>query len=403
MAVMQLVGYQLPLKHTHKEEELHIVLPCTSVVSSSCHSDFAGYLCYQCVVVQPLHKLHVVSPEEDFVHCGSLSRMQTIGKLMKVYITRRIPPEGMKILSSATGVCEVSMWDSDEPVPRTELLKGVQGAHGLLCMLSDKIDAELLDAAGPNLKVISTMSVGFDHLILDAIKKRGIRVGYTPDVLTDATAELTVALLLATARRLPEGVEAVKNGDWTSWKPLMLCGYGLSGSTVGVIGLGRIGMAIARRLMPFGVKRLLYSGRTTKADAAEVSGEFVPLDTLVSESDFIVVSCSLTPETQGLCDKAFFSKMKNTAVFINSSRGAVVNQEDLYEALTSGQIAAAGLDVTTPEPLPTNHPLLTLNNCVVLPHIGSATYSTRGVMAALSARNLLEGLQGGEMPSELAF
>ncbi|KAI3351775.1 hypothetical protein L3Q82_020605 [Scortum barcoo] len=326
--------------------------------------------------------------------------MQTAARLMKVYLTRRIPQEGMKILSAA-GVCEVSLWDSDEPVPRAELLRGVQGAHGLLCLLSDKIDAEVLDAAGPNLKVISTLSVGFDHLALDEIKKRGIRVGYTPDVLTDATAELTVALLLATARRLPEGVEEVKNGGWSSWKPLWLCGYGLSGSTVGVIGLGRIGMAIARRLMPFGVKRLLYSGRTAKAYAAEVNGEFVPLDTLVSESDFIVVSCSLTPETQGLCDKVFFSKMKNTAVFVNSSRGSVVNQEDLYDALTSGQIAAAGLDVTTPEPLPTNHPLLTLKNCVVLPHIGSATYSTRGVMAALSANNLLGGLQGTDMPSEL--
>ncbi|XP_071373432.1 glyoxylate reductase/hydroxypyruvate reductase [Centroberyx affinis] len=328
--------------------------------------------------------------------------MQTVQKLMKVFVTRRIPQEGMKILSQA-GVCKVSLWDSDEPVPRTELLKGVEGAHALLCLLSDKIDAEVLDAAGPNLKVISTLSVGFDHLALDEIKKRGIRVGYTPDVLTDATAELTVALLLATARRIPEGVEEVKNGGWSTWKPLWLCGYGLSGSTVGVIGLGRIGLAIARRLKPFGVKRLLYSGRTAKPHAAEVDGEFVPLDTLVSESDFVVVSCSLTPETQGLCDKAFFSKMKNTAVFINSSRGNVVNQEDLYQALSSGQIAAAGLDVTTPEPLPTNHPLLTLKNCVVLPHIGSATYSTRGIMADLSARNLLAGLQGTDMPSELTF
>ncbi|KAF7668007.1 hypothetical protein LDENG_00036860 [Lucifuga dentata] len=328
--------------------------------------------------------------------------MHAVQNLMKVFVTRRIPQEGMKILSQA-GVCEVSLWDSDEPVPKTELLKGVQGAHGLLCLLSDKIDGDVLDAAGPNLKVISTLSVGFDHMALDEIKKRQIRVGYTPDVLTDATAELTVALLLATARRIPEGVEEVKNGGWSSWKPLWLCGYGLSDSTVGIIGLGRIGMAIARRLKPFGVKRLLYSGRTAKNHAAEVDAEFVPLDTLVSESDFVVVSCSLTPETQGLCDKNFFSKMKNTAVFVNSSRGAVVNQEDLYQALSSGQIAAAGLDVTTPEPLPTNHPLLTLKNCVVLPHIGSATYSTRSTMAALAARNLICGLQGTDMPSELTM
>lgn len=328
--------------------------------------------------------------------------MQKVAKLMKVFVTRRIPPEGMQILSSA-GVCEASVWDSDEPVPRTELLKGVQGAAGILCLLSDKIDAEVLTAAGPDLKVISTLSVGFDHLALDEIKKRGIRVGYTPDVLTDATAELTVALLLATARRLPEGVEEVKSGGWSTWKPLWLCGYGLSGSTVGIIGLGRIGMAIAQRLMPFGVKRLLYTGRSAKPDAVAVNGEYVPMDTLLSQSDFIVISCALTPETQGLCDKAFFSKMKNTAVLVNTSRGAVVNQEDLYEALKNGQIAAAGLDVTTPEPLPTDHPLLTLKNCVVLPHIGSATYSTRGIMSSLAARNLLAGLQGTDMPSELTI
>ncbi|KAJ3588160.1 hypothetical protein NHX12_011754 [Muraenolepis orangiensis] len=320
--------------------------------------------------------------------------------MMKVFLTRRLPQEAATLLSQAE-VCDVSLWDSDEPVPRAELLKGVKGAHGIVCLLSDKIDVEVLDAAGPNLKVISTLSVGFDHMAMDEIKKRGIRVGYTPDVLTDATAELTVALLLATARRLPEGVEQVKNGGWSSWKPLWLCGYGLSGSTVGVIGLGRIGLGIARRLKGFGVKRLLYSGRTAKPHAAEVDGEFVTLDTLVAESDFVVVSCSLTPATQGMCDKAFFSKMKKTAIFVNSSRGSVVNQEDLYQALSSGQIAAAGLDVTTPEPLPTDHPLLTLKNCVVLPHIGSATYSTRGVMAELCARNLLGGLQGTDMPSEL--
>uniref|UniRef100_A0A8C1R5V7 Glyoxylate reductase/hydroxypyruvate reductase n=1 Tax=Cyprinus carpio TaxID=7962 RepID=A0A8C1R5V7_CYPCA len=326
--------------------------------------------------------------------------MMSAQQMLKVFVTRRIPQEGMKILKKA-GMCNLSVWDSDEPVPRAELLKGVADAHGLLCLLSDKIDAEVLNAAGPNLKVISTLSVGFDHLAIDEIKKRGIRVGYTPDVLTDATAELTVALLLATARRLPEGVEEVKNGGWSTWKPLWLCGYGLSGSTVGVIGLGRIGLAIARRLKPFGVKRLLYTGRQPKPQAQEVDGEYVPLDTLVRESDFVVVSCSLAPDTQSLCDKTFFSKMKKTSIFINTSRGAVVNQEDLFEALSSGQIAAAGLDVTTPEPLPTSHPLLTLKNCVVLPHIGSATYSTRGVMSALTANNLLAGLTGSEMPSEL--
>ncbi|XP_030421981.1 glyoxylate reductase/hydroxypyruvate reductase-like isoform X2 [Gopherus evgoodei] len=285
---------------------------------------------------------------------------------MQVFVTRRIPREGLAALSQA-GVCSIQQWESDEPIPRSELLAGVAGKHGLLCLLSDRIDKEVLDAAGSNLKIISTLSAGFDHLALEEIKKRGIRVGYTPDILTDATAELSVALLLATCRRLPESVEEVKNGGWTTWKPLWMCGYGLSNSSVGIIGLGRI----------------------------------VPLAKLAEESDFVVVTCSLTPDTKGMCNKDFFSRMKKTSVFINTSRGAVVNQEDLYQALVSGQIAAAGLDVATPEPLPTDHPLLSLKNCVILPHIGSATYATRSAMSVLSANNLLAGLKGESMPSEL--
>ncbi|ELK12999.1 glyoxylate reductase/hydroxypyruvate reductase isoform X2 [Pteropus alecto] len=321
-------------------------------------------------------------------------------RLMKVFITRRIPAEGRAALARASD-CEVEQWDSDEPIPYKDLERGLTGAHGLLCLLSDCVDKKLLDTAGANLKVISTLSVGVDHLALDEIKKRGIRVGYTPDVLTDATAELAVSLLLTTCRRLPEAIEEVKNGGWTSWKPLWLCGYGLKESTVGIIGLGRIGQAIARRLKPFGVQRFLYTGRQPKPkEAAEFQAEFVTTSQLAAESDFIIVSCSLTPATKGLCNSAFFQQMKKTAVFVNISRGEVVNQDDLYQALTSSQIAAAGLDVTTPEPLPTNHPLLTLKNCVILPHIGSATYGTRNTMSLLAANNLLAGLRGEPMPSE---
>ncbi|XP_036891656.1 glyoxylate reductase/hydroxypyruvate reductase isoform X1 [Sturnira hondurensis] len=329
-------------------------------------------------------------------------------QLMKVFVTRRIPPEGRAALARATD-CEVEHWDSDEPVPIKELERGMAGAHGLLCLLSDHIDKRLLDIAGANLKVISTLSVGVDHLALDEIKKRclirsGIRVGYTPDVLTDATAELAVSLLLTTCRRLPEAIEEVKNGGWTTWKPMWMCGYGLTASTVGIIGLGRIGQAIARRLKPFGVQRFLYTGRQPRPqEAAEFQAEFVSAPQLVAESDFVVVSCSLTPETKGLCNKDFFQRMKKTAVFVNISRGDVVNQDDLYQALANGQIAAAGLDVTTPEPLPTNHPLLTLKNCVILPHIGSATYRTRNTMSVLAANNLLAGLRGEPMPSELTL
>ncbi|XP_067171583.1 glyoxylate reductase/hydroxypyruvate reductase-like isoform X2 [Apteryx mantelli] len=327
--------------------------------------------------------------------------MRTARWAMEVFVTRRIPAAGLRALSEAGG-CTVQQWDSNEPVPRAELLAGVAGKQGLLCLLSDRIDKEVLDAAGSGLKVISTMSVGFDHLALHEIKKRGIRVGYTPDVLTDATAELSVALLLATCRRLPESVEEVKNGGWTTWKPLWMCGYGLSDSIVGILGLGRIGQAVARRLKPFGVKKFLYAGSHPKPEiAAEFQAEFVPITRLAEESDFIVVTCALTPETQGICNKDFFCRMKKNSVFINTSRGAVVNQEDLYNALVNGQIAAAGLDVTTPEPLPTDHPLLSLKNCVILPHIGSATYTTRNTMSVLAANNLLAGLKGEPMPSEL--
>ncbi|XP_053321799.1 glyoxylate reductase/hydroxypyruvate reductase-like [Spea bombifrons] len=327
--------------------------------------------------------------------------MRAVHKLMKVFVTRRIPPEGQKLLSQAE-ICNVDQWDSDEPIPRAELLKRVAGAHGLLCLLSDKIDKEVLDTAGPDLKIISTLSVGFDHLALDEIKKRGIRVGYTPDVLTDATAELSVALLLATCRRIPEAMEEVKNGGWKTWAPMWMCGYGLSNSTVGVIGLGRIGLAISRRLAPFGVKKFLYTGRQPRPEKAEeINAEYVSCEKLAEDSDFVIVTCSLTPETEGLCNKEFFGRMKKTAIFINTSRGSVVNQDDLYNALASGQIAAAGLDVTTPEPLPPTHPLLSLKNCVILPHIGSATYDTRNAMSVLTVNNLLKGLTGEPMPCEL--
>ncbi|XP_071498272.1 glyoxylate reductase/hydroxypyruvate reductase-like [Diadema antillarum] len=320
------------------------------------------------------------------------------GKKPKVYVTRRIPQEGLDLLSKD---CEVSMWDSDDAVPKEELLKGVVGASGLFCLLSDRIEVGVLDAAGPQLKVISTLSVGFDHIDVNECKKRGIRIGYTPDVLTDATAELTVGLLLTTSRRLAEGVANVKNGGWGTWKPMWLTGPGLLNSTVGIVGLGRIGMGVAQRLKPFGVKRFLYSGNREKPEAASLPAEFVPFETLIRESGFVVVCCALTPSTKGLFNKQVFEKMSSNAIFINISRGAVVNQDDLYDALTTGQIRAAGLDVTTPEPLPTDSPLLKLSNCVVFPHIGSAAEETRIAMTVLASRNMLAGLIGEEMPEEV--
>ncbi|KAG5286869.1 hypothetical protein AALO_G00019660 [Alosa alosa] len=321
--------------------------------------------------------------------------------LPRVYVTRSMPPDGLDILRKS-GQVQFDMWDSDDPVPRAELLKKVKGVDALFCVLTEKIDAELLDAAGPNLRVVSTMSVGYDHLSLDELKKRGIRVGYTPDVLTDAVAELTVALLLCTSRRLVEATHEAKTGGWGTWRTLWLCGYELANSTVGIMGLGRIGLAIAERLKPFKVKKFIYSDVSPRPELAnQIQAEYVSMDELAKQSDFLAVCCALTPETQGICNKELFSKMKDTSIFINTSRGGVVNQEDLYEALSTGQIAAAGLDVTVPEPLPTSHPLFTLKNCVILPHIASASFTTRNAMSSLAANNLLAGLRGDPMEKEL--
>ncbi|XP_075787361.1 glyoxylate reductase/hydroxypyruvate reductase-like isoform X2 [Pelodiscus sinensis] len=299
----------------------------------------------------------------EFHGWGTVQAPEAAGKqLPRVYVTRRIPPEGMKILSQS-GICSVEQWDSDEPVPRSELLRRVAGIQGLYCLLTEQIDAEVLGAAGPSLQVVSTMSVGYDHVSLEELKK---------------------------------------SGGWGTWKPLWMCGAGLADSTVGILGLGRIGAAVAARLKPFGVKSFLYADTDPRPDvASKIPAECVPLDDLAQHSDFIVVSCALTAATRGICDHRLFSRMKDTAVFVNTSRGGIVNQEDLYQALVNGQIAAAGLDVTEPEPLPTEHPLFQLKNCVILPHIASATLATRNAMAALAASNLLAGLQGQAMGKEV--
>jgi len=196
-------------------------------------------------------------------------------------------------------------------------------------------------------------------------------------------------------------VSAVKSGEWTAWRPLWMCGHGLAGATVGIVGLGRIGFAVAKRLRPFSVSRILYCGHKEKSYAADVAAQLVSFDDLLALSDFVIVTCPLSDETRNLFNVSTFSRMKHTSIFINVSRGALVNQPDLYSALKSGVIAAAGLDVTTPEPLPVSDPLLTLDNCVILPHIGSATVETRTTMSLLTARNILSALSGKQMPAQL--
>jgi lactate dehydrogenase-like 2-hydroxyacid dehydrogenase len=309
----------------------------------------------------------------------------------EVLVTRRIPRAGLERVQEE---CTLRFWDSDEPIPRATLLEWVKGVEGIYCLLTEQIDDELLDAAGPSLKVVSTMSVGYDHVDVEACARRGVAVGNTPGVLTETTADLTVALMLAAARRLPEAVDAVRQGAWSTWKPEWMAGYDLFGSTVGIIGLGRIGSAVARRVRGFDCRILYYDPYPNDGVAAAVGAEYADMDTLLAESDFITIHSQLTPQTRNMLNAEAFRKMKPSAVLVNTSRGGTVDQDALYDALKGGEIAAAGLDVTVPEPLPPNHKLLTLPNCVVLPHIASASYATRSKMAVLAADNLIAGVTG---------
>jgi glyoxylate/hydroxypyruvate reductase len=314
----------------------------------------------------------------------------------RTLVTRRIPQAGLELVQKET---EVRQWDSDEPIPRETLLEWVKGVDGLYCLLTERIDEELLDAAGPSLKVVSTLSVGYDHIDVKACRRRNIAVGNTPGVLTETSADLAVALLLATARRLPESIDAVRNGEWTTWKPEWMAGYDVYNSTVGIVGLGRIGAAVARRLHGGFNCRILYNSPSPKPEVAEPLGaEFTDFPDLLAESDFISIHVPLNAQTRHLFNADAFRRMKRTAILINTSRGGTVDQEALYDALVSGEIAAAGLDVTTPEPLPTDHPLLRLPNCVILPHIASASYATRSKMALLAAENIVAGVKGLPLP-----
>jgi len=314
-----------------------------------------------------------------------------------VFVTRRIPRLASERIRDAIG--DVRQWESDEVIERPTLLEQVAGVDGLYCLLTDRIDAGLLDAAGPQLKVVSTMSVGYDHVDVAACVARGVLVGNTPGVLTETTADLAVALLLATARRLPEAIDAVKEGAWGPWTPEWMTGTDVYGSTVGIVGLGRIGAAVARRLAGFNC-RILYSGsRPRPEEAGRVGAQYVDFSTLLAESDFVSVHCPFNEETRHLFNAGAFRRMKRSAVLINTTRGGVVDQDALYQALVEGRIAAAGLDVTTPEPLPPDHPLLTLPNCIVLPHIGSASIATRTQMALMAAENLIAGVQGQPLPN----
>ncbi|MEH7384789.1 D-glycerate dehydrogenase [Bacillus sp. JJ1521] len=302
-----------------------------------------------------------------------------------VFITRKLSEEVIQPLKE---IAEVHIWNEEErAVPREVLLEEAKKADALLTMLSEKIDKELLDEA-PKLKVIANLAVGFDNIDVEYANQKGIAVCNTPDVLTDTTADLTFALLLATARRVVEAAEFVRNGEWKSWSPLLLAGHDVHHKTIGIVGMGKIGEAVAKRATGFEMD-ILYHNRSRKLDAEERTGaSYVAFEELIETSDFIVCLTPLTEETRGLFNQENLKKMKKSAVFINASRVPVVDEDALYEALISGEIAAAGLDVFAKEPVDADHPLLTLPNVVALPHIGSSSTETRTAMMELCSKNI---------------
>jgi len=311
----------------------------------------------------------------------------------KVFVTRLLPQEAMNKIHS---FCDAKVWEGELPPPRDVLLQSITDVEGLLSLLTDKVDAELMDRA-KRLRVISNCAVGFDNVDVQEATKRGIVVGNTPGVLTDTTADFAFALLMAAARRVVEGDRVVRAGKWKTWGPMTLLGQDVHNSTLGIVGLGRIGSAVAKRAQGFAMKILYTSHVRNKEAESELGVEYATMDRLLAESDFITLHTNLTPETHHLIGREEFQRMKRTAVLVNTSRGPIVDNMALYEALRAGRIAYAALDVTEPEPLPADHPLLTLENVIVVPHIASASVATRTKMAVMAADNLIAGLKG-EMP-----
>lgn len=313
-----------------------------------------------------------------------------------VFVGRRIPEVGLKLLREH---CTVRLHEGDLPPTRSELLAGISGCAGVLSLLSDRIDAEVFQAAGSQLKVVSNFAVGFNNIDVGEARRRGIAVGNTPDVLTEATADIAVALMLSAARVIPNAARDARDGKWKTWEPLGWIGQDLGKKTLGIVGMGRIGEAVAHRLRRGWDMEILYTSRTAKPNVDKrLQARHVSLPELCQESDFISIHTALTEETRDLIGAPEFEAMKSTAVVVNTARGEVVDQPALVEALATKQIFAAGLDVCTPEPLPTDHRLFELDNCLVVPHIGSATTLTRNAMATRAAENIVAGIQGQALP-----
>jgi glyoxylate reductase len=311
----------------------------------------------------------------------------------KVYVTRKILEPALSMLLKE---CNVVLNNKDRPPTRKEILKNIRNKDGILCMLSDKIDAEVMAAAGPKLKVISSYSTGVDHIDVDEATKRGIHVTFTSNILAEATADLTFALILALARKIIEANEFTKRKQWkVGWMPNLLLGTEVYGMTLGIIGLGRIGTAVARRAKGFNMK-IIYHNRSTRNSQieSELKAEYVDINYILEQSDFLSIHTTLNNDSFHLLDEPKFRKMKKTACIINTARGQIINEPDLIKALKNNWIAGAGLDVYEKEPLSNSNPLLKMKNVIVLPHIGSATYQTRSKMSEVAVQNLLNILKG---------
>jgi glyoxylate reductase len=314
----------------------------------------------------------------------------------KIFVTRRIPEVGLDAIKQA---CDGEVWPDALPPTYAIIRQKIAACEGLVALLTDKIDAALLDAA-PRLKVVSNYAVGFNNIDVSAATARGIAVGNTPGVLTDATADMAFCLLIAAARRLVEGHGYTLSGRWKTWEPLGHLGQDLVGRTLGVLGMGRIGYALARRCHGgWDMKVLYHDVQPNEHAEKDLGARRVDLNTLLRESDFVSIHTDLNEHTRSLFNRERLEKMKPTAVLINTARGPIVDMRALYSALRAGTIFAAGLDVTDPEPLAPDDPLLTLPNVIVAPHIASATVGTRNAMAQICANNLIAGLTGQELPA----
>lgn len=315
----------------------------------------------------------------------------------RVFVARRIPEEG---LATIAATCDADVWPEELPPPRDVLLRRVAGCDGILTLLTDRVDDELLDAAGPALRVVSNYAVGYDNIDVAACARRGVAVGNTPGVLTETTADLAWALLMAAARRVAEGSRYVRDGRWRTWGPLLLLGPDVHGATIGIVGFGRIGQAVARRAQGFGMEILYHDlARLPESVTEPLGATYVPLEVLLARSDFVTLHVNLSDETRHLINAASLGAMKPTAVLVNTSRGPVVDQLALADALRDGVIWAAALDVTDPEPIAPDDPLIGLESCLIVPHIASASRATRGKMAAMAAANLLAGVRGDPLPT----